>query len=105
MAEIEWLHPGFHDRWYAYLTAMYPGPGVDADEFFASDSLGRAVSPPPRLFFPLERSANSLLNVDPATYKNIGTLRRVLVKNVAATKDRKLDLEQIENLVHELEKN
>ena len=34
MEENERLHPGFHDRMYEYLTANYPGPGVDADEFF-----------------------------------------------------------------------
>jgi hypothetical protein len=37
--------------------------------------------------------------------KDIGTLRRVLVKNIAATKNKKLSLEQIENLVRSLEKN
>jgi hypothetical protein len=37
MAEHERLHPGIHDRLYAYLMAKYPGHGVDADEFFASD--------------------------------------------------------------------
>ena len=31
------LHPGIHDRMYEYLMAKYPGHGVDADEFFASD--------------------------------------------------------------------
>ena len=37
MAENERLHPGFHDRMYEYLMAKFRGPGVDADEFFASD--------------------------------------------------------------------
>jgi len=26
MEENERLHPGFHDRLYAYLMAKYPGP-------------------------------------------------------------------------------
>ena len=39
MEERERLHPDFHDR--MYLTAKYPGPGVDADEFFGlKDSKG-----------------------------------------------------------------
>jgi hypothetical protein len=37
MAENERLHPGIHDRLYEYLMAEYAGPGVDADEFFASE--------------------------------------------------------------------
>jgi hypothetical protein len=37
MEENERLSPGIHDRLYEYLMAMYPGPGVDADEFFASE--------------------------------------------------------------------
>jgi hypothetical protein len=32
--ENERLNPGFHDRVYVYLMGKYPGPGVDADEFF-----------------------------------------------------------------------
>jgi hypothetical protein len=37
MEEKERIHPGFHDQLYEYLMAKYPGPGVDADEFFASE--------------------------------------------------------------------
>jgi hypothetical protein len=37
MAENERLHPGIHDRLYAKLMELYPGDGVDADEFFASE--------------------------------------------------------------------
>jgi hypothetical protein len=37
--------------------------------------------------------------------KDVGTLRRVLVKNLAATKNKKSSLEQIENVVRSLEKN
>jgi hypothetical protein len=37
MEEKERLHPGFHDRMYEYLMSKYPGPGFDADEFFASE--------------------------------------------------------------------
>jgi hypothetical protein len=33
MEEKERLHPGFHDRWYEYLIAKFPGVGVGADEF------------------------------------------------------------------------
>jgi hypothetical protein len=29
--------PGFHDRLYEYLMAKHPGPGIDADEFLASE--------------------------------------------------------------------
>jgi hypothetical protein len=36
MEENERLHPGFHERMYEYLMAKYPGPGIDADEFFGS---------------------------------------------------------------------
>jgi hypothetical protein len=34
MEENERLHPGYHDRLFEKLMAMYPGPGIDADEFF-----------------------------------------------------------------------
>ncbi len=34
MEENERLRSGFHDRLYEYLMGKYPGPGVDADEFF-----------------------------------------------------------------------
>ena len=34
MGENERLHPGCHDRFFEKLMAMYPGPGIDADEFF-----------------------------------------------------------------------
>ena len=37
MEENERLHPGIHDRLYAKLMELYPGEGVDADEFFASE--------------------------------------------------------------------
>jgi hypothetical protein len=37
MAENERLYPGFHDRLYEYLMAKYPGRGIDADEFSASE--------------------------------------------------------------------
>ena len=40
MEETERLHPGIHARMHAYLLAEFPGPGVDADEFF-----GLKVSP------------------------------------------------------------
>jgi hypothetical protein len=34
MAENERLYPGIHDRLFEKLIAMYPGLGIDADEFF-----------------------------------------------------------------------
>jgi hypothetical protein len=34
--ENERLHPGIHDRLFEKLMAKYLGPGIDADEFFAS---------------------------------------------------------------------
>jgi hypothetical protein len=37
MEEKERLHPGFHDRLYEKLRAIYPGEGVDADTFFDSE--------------------------------------------------------------------
>jgi hypothetical protein len=40
MAENERLHPGFHDGMYEYLNAKFPGPGVDADEFFGLEESG-----------------------------------------------------------------
>jgi hypothetical protein len=43
MAENERLHLGFHDRMYECLNAKYPGPAVDADEFFGLEESG-AVS-------------------------------------------------------------
>ena len=33
----ERLNPGSHDRLYAKLIEFYPGEGVDADTFFASE--------------------------------------------------------------------
>jgi hypothetical protein len=33
MEEKERLHPGFHDRWYEYLMARYPGPGYGCRRF------------------------------------------------------------------------
>lgn len=37
IAENERLHPGIHDRLFEHLIKKYPGEGVDADEFFASE--------------------------------------------------------------------
>jgi hypothetical protein len=37
MEENERLHPGIHDRLFEHLKAKYPGPGVNADDFFALD--------------------------------------------------------------------
>jgi hypothetical protein len=37
MEENERLHPGIHDRLYEYLMAKFPGSGIDANEFFASE--------------------------------------------------------------------
>jgi hypothetical protein len=34
MEENERLHPGIHHRLYEYLNAKYPGPALDAAEFF-----------------------------------------------------------------------
>jgi hypothetical protein len=41
MEEKERLHPGFSDQMYEYLMAKYPGPGVDADEFFGLEESGQ----------------------------------------------------------------
>jgi hypothetical protein len=37
MEENERLHLGIHDRFFDKLMELYPGEGVDADEFLASE--------------------------------------------------------------------
>jgi hypothetical protein len=37
MEERERLHPGFHDRFFDFWMAKYPGDGADADKFFLSE--------------------------------------------------------------------
>jgi hypothetical protein len=37
MEENERLHPGIHDRLHENLMVKYPGPGIYADGFFASE--------------------------------------------------------------------